>query len=588
VLTASGEKEYLPATAIDVHDYQCCSARLDEELKQCRLQLPDLPLAEGYNTRQAMNYGFTCWRDFFNDRQLLALAWLRAAIEEIADAFSREALRTLFSGTLEFNNLFASYKGEGTGAVRHMFAHHILKPERMPIEANVWGTPKSSGSFSGLFRTRLLRAVQYRLSPTEVTGKSGKGLVCAPPFSGKLEDQWPIDGALARRGLYLSCGDSATTGLPDHCLDLVVTDPPFFDNVHYSELADFFYAWQKAGKDNGSATTRNLREVQDADPDRFAEKLSAVLRECCRVLKDEGLLVFSYHHSRDEGWNALARAVLGAGFVVVNAHPVKGEMSVATPKAQAKDPIQLDIILVCSKRDRSLQPVPLAEALTSAKAKIARLCEVGLKLSGNDQKVVLYGQLLTTVTSVQDSEALCAVVEREMAARAPQVAYVYDARLNNGCSAETRRKQKPFDYRPLFEEHPSPCGDNAMSVYRYLTITQGNLDNRHFYLTEALDIFPNDVFGGADASQSAPRTLRVECGNEVVETDIDRTKNIFRKRGWVGRFFDANRVMPGDIVCLEQIEPYRYRVAKAADKPQEGGTTSLSSDKRAAKPSCND
>ena len=59
---------------------------------------------------------------------------------------------TLFSGTLEFNNLFASYKGEGTGAVRHMFAHHILKPERTPIEANVWGTPKSSGSFSSLLR----------------------------------------------------------------------------------------------------------------------------------------------------------------------------------------------------------------------------------------------------------------------------------------------------------------------------------------------------------------------------------------------------------------------------------------------------
>ena len=56
-----------------------------------------------------------------------------------------DALLTLFSGVLEFNNMFASYKGEGTGAVRHMFSHHILKPERTPIEANVWGTPKSSG-----------------------------------------------------------------------------------------------------------------------------------------------------------------------------------------------------------------------------------------------------------------------------------------------------------------------------------------------------------------------------------------------------------------------------------------------------------
>jgi putative DNA methylase len=55
---------------------------------------------------------------------------------------AREALLVLFSGVLEFSTLFASYKGEGTGAVRHMFSHHVLKPERMPIEANVWGTSK--------------------------------------------------------------------------------------------------------------------------------------------------------------------------------------------------------------------------------------------------------------------------------------------------------------------------------------------------------------------------------------------------------------------------------------------------------------
>ena len=45
--------------------------------------------------------------------------------------------------------------------------------------------------------------------------------------------------------IYLSCGDSASTGLPPRSIDLIVTDPPFFDNVHYSELADFFHAWQQ-------------------------------------------------------------------------------------------------------------------------------------------------------------------------------------------------------------------------------------------------------------------------------------------------------------------------------------------------------
>ena len=108
--------------------------------------LPTLALQHGYNTRQAMSYGFTAWRDFFNDRQLLALGWLACRnFPTCRRTGTGSALLTLFSGVLEFNNMFASYKGEGTGAVRHMFSHHILKPERTPIEANPWGTPKSSG-----------------------------------------------------------------------------------------------------------------------------------------------------------------------------------------------------------------------------------------------------------------------------------------------------------------------------------------------------------------------------------------------------------------------------------------------------------
>ena len=76
-----------------------------------------------------------------------------------------------------------------------------------------------------------------------------------------------------------------------------MTDPPFFDNVHYSELADFFFAWQQlcpspfVGK---RTTTRHAEEVQDTSPEQFASKLRAVFGECCRVLREDGLLVFTY------------------------------------------------------------------------------------------------------------------------------------------------------------------------------------------------------------------------------------------------------------------------------------------------------
>jgi len=441
ILTNKGSKEYVPATPDDLAAYRACSELLKDEVRQGRLQLPALRLAQGFNTRQAMNYGFTSWCDFFNDRQLLALGWLRYGIEQLSDTAARKALRTLFSGVLEFNNLFASYKGEGTGAVRHMFSHHILKPERMPIEAHVWGTPKSSGSFSNLFRSRLLRAIGYREIPTEISGKSGPGRVCAPIFTGKIEDHWPTTDTFATRGVYLSCGDSSATKLPSASIDLVVTDPPFFDNVHYSELADFFYSWQQlnvAHNASGPVSTRHPGEVQDADSDRFSMKLQTVFLECHRLLKDDGLLVFTYHHSREQGWRALAEAILGSAFLVVNSHAVKAEMSVATPKSQAKEPIQLDIILVCRKSANRIgqeQPA-LHGAIHAAKAKLRRLRDAGFTLSRNDEKTVLYGQALTSLADLTELPEIATRIEAELAI--------------TQCDTPSQRRES--DQRLLFEE----------------------------------------------------------------------------------------------------------------------------------------
>lgn len=414
VLTADGEKEYVPATSRDLERYERCTELLRDELRTGSIELPSLRLEPGYNTRQAMGYGFRAWRDFFNDRQLLALGWLRSAILTVEPQSVRDALLTLFSGVLEFNNLFASYKGEGTGAVRHMFSHHILKPEKTPIEAHVWGTPKSSGSFSNLFRSRLLRALDYREQPTEIQGATGAPVGCAHSFTGEVLSQWPSNGSPAERAICLSCGDSSRTELPSGSMDLVVTDPPFFDNVHYSELADFFYAWQQLNPGCAAGSTRAKGEVQDTQAEYFATKLCAVFAECHRVLRDNGLLVFTYHHSREEGWESLAKAVFNAGFRFVNCHPVRAEMSVGTPKSQAKEPIQLDIIVICRKAGDAAQPAVRSLAMATARQKLARLSDAGFALSRNDCKIVLIGQLLTAAKGCDEIEELLAIACAEL------------------------------------------------------------------------------------------------------------------------------------------------------------------------------
>ena len=415
ILTSDGSKEYHPITTYDKSLYH----KAVTELQESPYAIPQGIIEPGYNTNQVLNYGFRAWTQMFNARQLLCISMLANRIKEIDDDQLRDVFTCLFSGVLEFNNMFTSYKGEGTGAVRHMFAHHILKPERTPLEANVWGTPKSSGAFSTLFHSRILRAVQYAHQPFELalgSGEAHKGAVKVDninePLIGITNSESYEQFAKGLR-LYLSCGDSAITDLPNECVDVVVTDPPFFDNVHYSQLADFFYAWQKLilhdSPSHREETTRSTSEVQNADAQKFTEQLALVLAEAERVLKDKGILIFTYHHSRWEGWHSVLSAIEGARFQIQACHPVKSEMSVAMPKHQAKAPINFDIIVVCRKKQYSRaveNPVgnlTLAPAFKRAETQVTRLRADGWNMSRNDVGVVVMAQVIAEFSRQPDN-----------------------------------------------------------------------------------------------------------------------------------------------------------------------------------------
>ncbi|MFM9964847.1 MAG: hypothetical protein ACKV2Q_26880 [Planctomycetaceae bacterium] len=117
----------------------------------------------------------------------------------------------------------------------------------------------------------------------------------------------------------------------------------------------------------------------------------------------------------------MAKAILGAGFLVVNSQPVKAEMSVATPKSAAKEPIQFDIILVCRKRDAATHvPCPTeSDALASAKKKLLRLYAEGFTLSLNDRRIVLLGQLLTLLRAADDFESIARHLDDDTHTLAP-------------------------------------------------------------------------------------------------------------------------------------------------------------------------
>ena len=403
-LREDGSKIYVPARPEDHALY----AEATERLKIEDIPLPTFPVRPGHNTDQARGYNYLAWRDFFNDRQLLCLGLLLRAIMRLEDRAIREQLLCLFSSTLEFNNLFCSFKGEGTGAVRHMFSNHILKPERTPLENSIWGTSRSSGTFMSLFESRLLRAKRYLDEPFELRFESDllgvrsgtSKTISSAPIAPLLAQNWQELTAAGGSAALILNGNSATLPLPDRSVDAIITDPPYFDFVHYSELSDFFFAWLapslKANypwfcREDSSAEG----EVQDKDPRTFARHLGFVFSEGRRVLKDDGVLAFSFHHSRPEGWAAIYCALADAGMSVVAAHPVHAELRAASPKSAAKDPISLDAILVCRKRAAiNAIPYSLDEIMKRTAAFSIKLAAGGLHLSRADHFVIAAGQTL--------------------------------------------------------------------------------------------------------------------------------------------------------------------------------------------------
>jgi putative DNA methylase len=405
VLGNDGRKRYESITEFDRSLYTQCTELL--KLKASDLILPDGDLEDGENTRQAIRWGFTRWRNFFNDRQLYSLGLMANAICNLsAGAAEREALAALFSGTLEFNNMFCSFKGEGTGAVRHMFSHHILKPERTPLEAHPWGTPASSGSFSTLFQSRLLRAQEYKLAPTDQI-LSGDKVIRARGLSMPTEatavDAWPISG-LARGCVYLRTGDSSRIDLPGDSVDLIVTDPPYMDNVHYSELADFFHVWLRKLSPYthypcDEVTTRSTHEVQSASPEEFQTAIAGVWKECARVLKKDGLLAFTFHQARLSGWVALVQAIAEAGLVITAVQPVKGEMATSVTKGGV-EPSNLDAVIVCRKRSgRGVASLTEpSDAADKAERRLMTLDSAAVAVGPGDIRSVVRGYVLATYT----------------------------------------------------------------------------------------------------------------------------------------------------------------------------------------------
>jgi adenine-specific DNA methylase len=370
-----------------------------------QLPIPDTPIPLGVETKRALNHGYVRFRDLFNERQLLNLGKILDWVSKVENWNLKEFLLLAFSNCLKYNNMFAKYNST-RGFITDIFRTHSYSPSMAPVEANCYDTSKGRGAFTA-FVNLVMEGKAYCRQPFErVIKKDG---------SRKVQFETPIIGKLATSfddihepgSVLLQCGSSESIDIPSKSVDAVITDPPYAGNVMYSELSNFFYVWLRivlrTRYDSFKGETVPWQaevienRAQKKGKKEFVEGLTRVFSEACRVLKDEGILVFTFHHKRSDAWALVLKAILNSGFYITASYPVRSEMRASTHLHQMKN-ITMDMVLVCRKRrrnppERSWKSIK-AEILKASWKLIANATEQGETFSSLDIFVLAFGKCL--------------------------------------------------------------------------------------------------------------------------------------------------------------------------------------------------
>lgn len=283
---------------------------------------PERPIPTvGRSDSRPMINGIVNYRQLFNDRQRLHLGVLAKRIAAETDRALKKVLELAFSEHLTTNSMYTSYAA-GYRRTSAMFAMHGFRHIVRPVEVNPWLAGEGRGTFPNV-AAKVLRALDYAHAPHFYVR------------SGLSEPQTLQPKRRGTSRIYNKSSESMSE-VGTRTVDLVLTDPPYFDNVSYSELSDFYLAWaQYLGSApvgyrsaSRSAPMRESLAVvtrDEASRSKFADQLARIFREVHRVLRIDGRLVFTYHHTSSEAWLLLAQAIIASGFTVVRTFPMRGE-----------------------------------------------------------------------------------------------------------------------------------------------------------------------------------------------------------------------------------------------------------------------
>ena len=326
--------------------------------------VPTEAIPSGNKTTEPLRYGMATWQDMFSPRQFLGHAVAVEIYRQILDEERASGRFNDYVGAAlvylalsldkwrDYNSRMSRWHVNRELMVntfdRHDFAFKWSYAEMPPLTAGVdydWAIEQTAKCIDEL--------ISLTRSDAASSGSPQPGL----DFGGKV---------FSPPAVTLSCQSGDSLGhIADASLDCVVMDPPYYDNVMYAELSDYFYVWLRrtAGYVYPDLFTRQLTDKENeavANPAKFRDqdgagalagrdyqqRMAAIFAEMRRVLKPDGIMTLMFTHKATGAWDALTKGLLEAGFTITASWPINTEAE-GSLHIKDKSAANSTIFLVC-------------------------------------------------------------------------------------------------------------------------------------------------------------------------------------------------------------------------------------------------
>jgi putative DNA methylase len=287
-------------------------------------------------------YGFQKWGDLFNSRQKLAIITFLEKVKQahesmLAEGINKEYAKAVItylvltvSRQIEQNSLLCVW-GPALELVGHTFGRQALQMTWDYIENNPFS------GLSGTMKAFLRNAVEVIEYLTQTSST-------------------PAISILQSSAMNIQ--------FPDNFFDAVLTDPPYYDNVPYSDLSDFFYVWLKRAVEDiypelfATPLTPKTEEIVQNSPRQggnekarqlFENMITKAFREISRVLRPDGIACIVFAHKSTEAWETIINALLNSDLYLTASWPIHTEMK---KRIEAKGTASLasSVYMICRKR----------------------------------------------------------------------------------------------------------------------------------------------------------------------------------------------------------------------------------------------